>query len=265
MSVANNNSSLLYQPDPVIEKVIQEKLRAYLTRVGQQDVELNVKTLMDFDEGLTDRFTYLVTHIPVQSRESILISGCAVGSEMILARRFGWERIVGTELNKDYSVLAGERLAQVDQSTVVRYDGVRLPFPSNSFSTVFSGHVIEHTRSPFRYFKEHIRVLKKGGYFFLEYPNRYHNIELHTNLPSVEYLPLGLRSLVLRYRASKFSKYSEFQRTHYKLILNEIAPMSIWQIELFTFFSLFDRKRAKVIHRYSPIKGYIRVLIRISI
>jgi SAM-dependent methyltransferase len=251
-----------FWPSAEIEEAITTDLKYYLQRMGQQNIDANVHSLMGIDDGFADRFNYLDKYVPDHSRSSILISGCAVGSEMILARRFGWRRVVGTEVNREYLSFAGKRLEKMDSAVIVHYDGDRLPFRDNAFSTIFSGHVIEHTHSPFKYFKEHLRVLQKGGYLFLEFPNRYNTVELHTNLPSVEYLPLWLRRVVLRYRSSKFSKYSELQRTHYKLILSDITPMSRWQIQLFTLVSSLTIKRAKVSNFQTPIKGYLRVLIQ---
>ena len=64
---------------------------------------------------------------------------------------------------------------------------------------VLSGHVIEHTGSPEFYIEEHLRVLANGGYFYMEFPTRFHHTELHTGLPSVEWLPTFLRNALLKW------------------------------------------------------------------
>jgi SAM-dependent methyltransferase len=262
MNENGNGNVIPYWPSAEIEEAITADLKQYLQRMGQQNVDANVHSLMGIDDGFADRFIYLDENVPEHSRSSILISGCAVGSEMILARRFGWKMVVGTEVDREYLSFAGKRLEEMDSAAIFHYDGDRLPFRDNTFSTIFSGHVIEHTHSPFKYFKEHLRVLRKGGFFFLEFPNRYNTIELHTNLPSVEYLPLWFRKLVIRYRTSKFSRYSEMERTHYQLLLSDIKPMSRWQIQLFTLVSSLTVRRARVSNFQVPIKGYLRVLIQ---
>ena len=250
------------QLDTVKEKVISDRLRAHLIRIGQQNIELNVRTRMGVDEGFLDRFLYLTPWISENSRERILISGCAVGSEMIIARKFGWKSVVGTEVDGNFVKIAAERLTELSEQTVVLYDGKKLPFRNGFFSTVFSGHIIEHTQSPYQYSCEHLRVLKMGGYLFLEFPDRYHRVELHTNMPSVEFMPLVIRKLLLRYRSSRFSKLNPTHRLYSRQILDEIHPMSVWQVKIFLFLNSLKGKKGKVEHWYSPAPGYVRMLIR---
>jgi len=45
-----------------------------------------------------------------------------------------------------------------------------LPFPDESFDTVFSSQVLEHVEDPFLMMREVTRVLKKGGYLILTAP-----------------------------------------------------------------------------------------------
>lgn len=47
---------------------------------------------------------------------------------------------------------------------------LKLPFPDEHFTTVFSSQVIEHVEYPFLMMDEAARVLKKGGYFILTAP-----------------------------------------------------------------------------------------------
>ena len=245
--------------DPDREATCRLELREYLTRVGQEPVDRNVDELFSLDSGVCDRFNYFAARMSEGTRPRLLVSGCAAGSEMIIARRYGFQEILGTEVVADYVLIAQRRLQNQSGFHVVLYDGYKLPFADGTFTAVVSAHIIEHTPSPFHYLREHIRVLGRGGFLFLEFPNRYHLTELHTGLPSVEYLPGPLRSLALRYRASAFSRRSQSQRNRYAAILRTLQPVSVWQIKM--YLRMMKDFNSRVVHNYSPAPGYTRMLI----
>gem|GEM_PF-2641842 len=249
----------LFRPDPLLEAVCRERLVRLLVAKGQHHVEENVEQLFSLQSGVCDRFDYFSPRMPASARRRLLVSGCAAGSELIIGRRYGFQQVCGTDVDAELVGIARERLAGAPGFEIVHYDGRRVPYEDRSFTAVVSGHIIEHTPSPFAYFKEHLRVLAPGGWFFLEFPNRYHRVELHTGLPSLEYLPDPLRALALRYRASRFSRYSPEQRRRYADVLNTLRPVSRWQIALFLLFSGIPR--ARVAHAYAPLPGYVRMLI----
>jgi ubiquinone/menaquinone biosynthesis C-methylase UbiE len=76
-------------------------------------------------------------------------------------------------------------------------DGKSVPYADDAFDVVVSGHIVEHTADPASYVAEHLRVLRPGGYLCLEFPTRFHTRELHTGLPSIEWLPDRLRTAIL--------------------------------------------------------------------
>ncbi|MCC6653501.1 MAG: class I SAM-dependent methyltransferase [Candidatus Eisenbacteria bacterium] len=131
------------------------------------------------------------------SRFRLLISGMGSGSEMIAARNFGFGEIYGTELDPFYISLVSDRLAGHPGFFPTAVDGRSIPFGDDTFDVVVSGHIVEHTADPASYVAEHLRVLKPGGYFLLEFPTRFHTRELHTGLPSIEWLPERVRTGIL--------------------------------------------------------------------
>jgi SAM-dependent methyltransferase len=235
------------------------RLEEYLARVGQVPVDRNVHELFSLESGVADRFNYFADRMPESARRRLLVSGCAAGSEMIIARDYGFQEIVGTEVVQEYVEITHRRLMGHAGFHVISYDGRRLPFAGGEFTAVISGHIIEHTPSPYDYLKEHMRVLAPGGYLFLEFPNRYHLVELHTGLPSVEYLPGPLRSLALRYLASRFSMFPLESRKRYDDILRTLQPVSVWQIR--QYLRRMHYPNARVVHHYAPAPGYTRLLI----
>lgn len=215
--------------------------------------------LFSLDSGVRDRFNYFAPRMPESARRRLLVSGCAAGSEMVIARGFGFQEIFGTEVVQDYVDITNQRLTGQGGFRALVYDGRDLPFANHTFSSVVSGHIIEHTPSPYYYLREHMRVLAPGGFLFLEFPNRYHRIELHTGLPSVEYLPAPLRLLGLRLLASRVSNFSPEQRRRYDDIRQTLQPVSVWQIKSYLLRMGFPH--ARIIHHYAPAPGYTRMLI----
>lgn len=245
--------------EPARESVCRDQLREYLTRIGQEPVDRNLDELFSLESGVRDRFNYFVPRMPESARQRLLVSGCAAASELIIARSYGFQEIFGTEVVPEYIDISRQRLLGQDGFEVFLYDGNNLPFASDTFTAVVSGHIIEHTPSPYQYLKEQMRVLTPGGYLFLEFPNRYHHTELHTGLPSLEHLPRPLRSLCLRYCAWQYSIYPPDDQRRYRDILQTLRPVSVWQVKM--YLSFMGHRGARVIHHYEPAPGYIRMLI----
>jgi hypothetical protein len=124
---------------------------------------------------------------------------------------------------------------------------------------VISGHIIEHTRSPFSYLREHLRVLQAGGYMFLEFPNRYHWMELHTNLPSLEWLPAFLRRAIIMVLCSRLMPLSAQAKQRYHAILTTLKPVSRWQV---WWWLKRSPGRAIIEHHTVPAPGILRLIVR---
>jgi len=247
------------ESDPSREGGCETALREFLTFRGQHPVEDNVQQLITLDGGFVARFNYFVPRIPPAAFRHLLISGSAAGSEMIVARRFGFQRICGTEVRQEYVDITNARLSGGEGFEAIHYDGETLPYADETFSMIISGHIIEHTPSPYEYFREHVRVLEPGGWFFIEFPNRYHWLELHTRQPSVEWLPRPLRSLALKCLASRIAPLPREVRRRYGLIHRTLQPVSVWQIK--SYLSRMGCRQARIAHRYAPAWGFVRMLI----
>lgn len=236
---------------------VRERILAFLRSQHQSNLEKNLEELLTLDGGFVERFHFFMPLIDETAKERLLISGCSAGSELLVARRFGFQELFGTEVTKELVDIARMRLQS--GMMVDLYDGSHLPYKDNSFSMIYSGHVIEHTPSPRDYFAEHLRVLRPGGYFFLEFPNRYHTRELHTGLPSLEWLPLALRNKALSFMASSFSPAKKHQRPYYDLVRRTLQPVSVWQIR--KYLRDFGTPRSRIIAIQMPAPGFVRMLL----
>lgn len=63
------------------------------------------------------------------------------------------------------------------------YDGVNLPFNSESKDYVYSSHCLEHVLKPFDCLREWLRVVKVGGFVIIVVPHQY-LYEKKSNMPS---------------------------------------------------------------------------------
>lgn len=236
--------------DDSIEQRTRESLRTLLDLNNQKNVDKNIDELMDIHGGYCDRFDYFSKYISSLNKRNILISGCAVGSEMIVAKRYGFSKIYGTEISSDLVKIGKARLKRFQEMNINYIKGNKLPFADESFTMVYSGHIIEHTTDPFMYLKEHLRVLKKEGILFIEFPNRYWITELHTGLLSFEYLPLSLRNIILKKLSNKFVGYNA--------VLTGLKPVSIWQVRYYCWRSNY---KTRLINVNKPAPGFVRIII----
>jgi SAM-dependent methyltransferase len=249
-----------FVPGPEVERHCRELLAAYVPKlVGPDRVEPHIAELLDLTGGFVDRFNYFAPRMPDDAKARLLISGCACGSEMIVARRYGFQEVHGTEVVPELVSICNQRLEGAEGFSASLYDGAQLPYPDHHFTSVVSGHIIEHTPSPRAYLHEHLRVLRPGGWFFLEFPNRFHRRELHTGVPSVEYLPGPLRAGVLRWLSSPLGPCSTAVRQHYEAIRNTLQPISIGKVR--RWLRSAKGHPARLVHSYAPAPGYVRMLL----
>ncbi len=220
--------------DPGVEAQVEGRLTEHFTRLGYFNVLQAVEWSLSLGRALV-RFHPILPLLGVDldggegcgvgepaatqrassvglGRLRLLISGMGSGSEMIAARNFGFGEISGTELDAFYISLVSERLAGHPGFFPTAVDGRSIPFGNETFDVVVSGHIVEHTADPAVYVAEHLRVLKPGGYFLIEFPTRFHTRELHTGLPSIEWLPGRLRTAILHSIGSGAFRFSEETR-----------------------------------------------------
>lgn len=244
---------------PPAEVRARELIADYLRSIHQPNIEKNVEELMSFS-GYDGRFEFFVPHIPESAKGRLLISGCAVGSEHMVARKFGFREVYGTEITSKYVEIARARLCDDPACFVDLYDGRRLPYSDGFFDAVYSGHVIEHTPDPLDYFREHMRVTRTGGFFFVEFPSRYHHTELHTGVRSFEWLPKALRAPLLRRLGGPRSKLDERSKLCYRDILDTLQPISLWQIRYYLL--KLGMLSSRLVATQYPAPGFVRALIR---
>ena len=252
---AQSHEQHIQASEMIQEAASRDALRAFLAQFPADYVETQVAMLFD-EGGFRDRFNYLSEHIDADARERLLISGASVGTELKVALDYGFVEVTGTEVAQPYADITNERFATSTALRAIMYDGKSLPFPDGHFSCVVSGHIIEHTPSPRAYLNEHLRVMRPGAFLMLEYPTRYHRTELHTGLPSLEWLPKPVRDAALRAVASPVSPVAEDKKARFRAILDGLTPIGRFQIQRWI------TGQATMVHHAMPAPGIERLVIR---
>jgi len=225
-------------PDPLpldqaVENETRDSLIAHYSPIYKERVNEYIDGLLRIDH-YASRYLYLRSVVGpsvFNSDASIFISGFAAGSEMIAARQFGFGKVCGVEVEQFLTDICKSRLRYLPDMYPAYYDGDILPYADDQFNVLASGHVIEHTYHPELYLRECMRVLVPGGYLSLEFPNRYHTRELHTQLPSLEWLPRKIRNAIIRGLSGKNSPLKSEVKAGYRLLIDtNIQQISVSDI-----------------------------------
>jgi SAM-dependent methyltransferase len=249
-------------PSEKTESEVRSALMRHFQALGYWNASESVALSMSLD-GMRSRLDYVASRVPPEifsETSRVLVSGMEVGGEMLVARERGAGCVHGIEVDPVYVDLCRRRFDGLEGLFPLLYEGKTLPFEPASFDLVLSGHIIEHTREPRGYLEELLRVLRPDGWLFLEFPTRFHWRELHTSLPSVEWLPSPARNGVLRFAGGRFSPFGESVKQKCRTILGtglkQISAGGVrrWLAE--------SRYPANVVDLHRPAPGIVRCLIR---
>ena len=112
----------------------------------------------------------------LQADTAMLDVGCYTGTLIYRLAEGGFPNVYGIDVDLR-AVDRGKRLYPELESRISGYSGVVLPFPEESFDVVTMFDVLEHIPNVEEFLSREVwRVLKKGGTFLFQTPNKYTNI-----------------------------------------------------------------------------------------
>lgn len=107
---------------------------------------------------------------------ALLDVGCFTGSLIARLSNSGWTDVHGVDVDRK-AVDKGRRLYPELGTRIIPCSGRDLPFPTESFDVVTMFDVLEHISGIEEFLSTEVwRVLKKGGTFLFQTPNKYTNI-----------------------------------------------------------------------------------------
>jgi len=251
-------------PSDAVEAEIHDALKRHYVELSHWNPAQAAVDALSLD-GVRNRLSYVTSKAPPRlfsGASRVLVSGMGAGGEMLVARELGAGAVYGVEVDPFCFEICTRRFEGLKGLFPRMYDGEVLPFEAASFDLVLSGHIIEHTRDPFAYLMEVLRVLRPGGWLFLEFPTRFHRRELHTGLPSVEWLPRPLRNAALRLAASRFFPTRESTKVKCRtIVVTGLKQISTGGVRRWLSRTQPPAVLADIVR---PAPGVVRCLIRKS-
>lgn len=116
--------------------------------------------------------------------------GCGAGGKSIYYASCGAKKVYGLEILEKYKEEAdslAKELSMSDKFEFVAGDSAALPFEDNFADTIIVNDAMEHVSNPEKTLSEILRVLKKGGRVYINFPPYHHPFGAH--LSDAIYIP----------------------------------------------------------------------------
>ena len=115
-------------------------------------------------------------------QKTVVDIGCGASGKTLYYASFGVEHIYGVEVLGKYKEEAAALAAKLNLAHVfsfVEADAAALPFDDNSIDTIIMNDAMEHVDEPELVLAECMRVLKKGGRLYVNFPPYHHPFGAH--------------------------------------------------------------------------------------
>ncbi len=182
----------------------------------------------------------------------VLDLGCGIGLTLGVVSQV-FPKSIGCEIEEGIAKASREfSKKNFNKNIKVQiYNGIKLPFPNNSFDIVTSIEVIEHTNKPEVMLKEIKRVLKPEGILHITTANKWWPIEPHFKLPFLSYLPPKLSDLYVKlagkgqsYQNIHLPSYGEFHKQVSKHFL--VKDLTLDVIRNYEFYGLDEERGERI-------------------
>lgn len=122
--------------------------------------------------------------------KTVVDIGCGAAGKSLYYASCGAKKVIGVEILPKYRQEAEElalQLGLADKFEFVSADAAALPFEDNSIDTVIMNDAMEHVDEPEQVIAEVLRVLRKGGRLYVNFPPYHHPFGAH--LSDAIYIP----------------------------------------------------------------------------
>jgi 2-polyprenyl-3-methyl-5-hydroxy-6-metoxy-1,4-benzoquinol methylase len=180
--------------------------------LSDEALEARTTSYMHQETLFHEKVDFLLSLLPAFPKVGLDVGSSAGGLSVSLAQHgvlmHGIEpSLPGVEVSRQRAARLGVANAFFSQGV-----GENLPFESSSFDLVVSLAVLEHVQDVQRVIAEVFRVLKPGGYAYIEVPNNLYPYEGHYKMA---WLPMMPKWLAKRYVAMRGAYPSFIDSLHY--------------------------------------------------
>ncbi len=137
-----------------------------------------------FEKGENTIAFYLKKYTPEEmfAGKDVLDMGCGAGGKSLYYASLGAKKVTGVDIEPSYaaeSAALAKKLGYADKFEFVLGNAADLPFADESFDTIIMNDFMEHVSTPELALKEALRLLKKGGRIYTNFPPYDHPFGAH--------------------------------------------------------------------------------------
>ena len=207
--------------------------------------------------------------------KTIIDIGCGAGGKSIYYASCGAEKVYGLEILEKYrgeAMALAESVGMGEKFEFVTGDSAALPFEDNVADTIIVNDAMEHVGNPEKTISEMLRVLKKGGKIYINFPPYHHPFGAH--LSDAVYIPwvhlfFSEKTLISAYKDLVKDLPDGADRINFRISENESGK------EYFSYINKMTIKHFKKIlkgmeiktayYREVPLRGFLSPLTKLPL
>lgn len=246
-----SSGSSRIESEQIVEEMIRERWKTYnLQWMGKERFEDFIQKKIQSDLFQVRHLSFLESNLIALDKKEVLDIGCGEGGFVVALKRKGM-RVLGVDLSKTALDIAHLQLSCREgfgnPSILGQVEGHHLPFRDNTFDLVTSIDTLEHIPDLPGFFKEVQRILKKGGYFYANTPNRHWPYETHCRMFLLHWIPLRFRPFIIQKFFPK--RLKKLEKLEYLEALNLQTPSEL-KILAERFFQYISEYSEVIFNRY---------------
>ena len=207
--------------------------------------------------------------------KTVIDIGCGAGGKSVYYAKCGAKMVYGLEILEKYreeAMALAKSVGMEEKFEFVAGDSAALPFEDNVADTIIVNDAMEHVANPEKTISEMLRVLKKGGKIYVNFPPYHHPFGAH--LSDAVYIPwvhlfFSEKTLISAYKDLVKDLPDGADRINFRISENECGK------EYFSYINKMTIKRFKKIlkgmgintayYREVPLRGFLSPLTKLPV